>query len=149
MIYRLWNRRKREPEPDLPLVGSRDRQFRGLFAGVPLIIVLVVVTIFALLVFLNSRFMARVAECRTGYNSYPNMQVIDEQEPYFLQPFGRLMTELYSPDPPEEVEAWLNRARAAIMREAVASGDFSDIPGQWWSIEPAANGGSQIVLYCP
>lgn len=148
MIYRLWNRRKREPELEPP-VGSRDRQFRGLFAGVPLIVALVGITIFALLLFLNSRFMARVMECRAGYNSYPNIQVIDEQEPYFLQPFGRLRTELHSADPPSEVEAWLNRARAAIMREAVASGDFRDVPEQWWNIEPAANGGSNIVLYCP
>jgi hypothetical protein len=152
MFYRLLPHRKREQEvvdPAVPSTGSRDRQFRGLFSGVLLIFALVSVTLLGLLLFLHSGFIARVAECREGYNSYPDMQIIEEQAPYFLQPFGAVMTELYSPDPPEQVQEWLNRARAALQREAVVSGDFRNLPSQMLVVEAAENGGSRVMLSCP
>jgi hypothetical protein len=149
MIYRLWNRRKREADLEPPPVGSRDRQFRGLFAGVPLIILLVTISVFALLMVLHSRFMGRVGECRAVYHSHPEMEVIAEQQPYFLQPYGSLTAELYSPDPPEQVREWISRSYAAIMREAVTSGNFSNIPEQSWTIVEAEGGGSRITLTCP
>jgi hypothetical protein len=149
MIYRLWNRRKRDTDPEPPPAGNRDRQFRGLFAGVPLIIGLVVITLGALLLFLHSQFMGRVAQCRESYNANPIMQVVAEQQPYFLQPFGTLTTELFSPDTPEQVQEWFNRARAALMREAMARGDFRSLPEQTWTVEAAEGGGSRVTLTCP
>ncbi len=148
MFYRFWKPRKRDSDPEPPPVGNRDRQWRGLFAGVPLIFGLVIITVLALLLFLHSRFMGHVGDCRAGYSTYPNVQVIDEQQPYFLQPFGTLRADLYSSDSPDAVEAWLNRARAEMMREAMESGDFSSVPSQSWRVT-AANGGSEIVVYCP
>lgn len=149
MIYRLWNRRKREVDLEPPPVGNRDRQFRGLFAGVPLIIGLVVITLGALLLFLHSQFMGRVAQCREAYNANPTIQVVAEQQPYFLQPFGTLTTELYSPELPESARDRLNRARAALQREAVITGDFSNLPEQSWTVVEAEDGGSRITLICP
>jgi hypothetical protein len=149
MFYRLWNRRKREAELEPPPVGNRDRQFRGLFAGVPMIVGLVTLSILALLTFFHIRFMAQVGECRNNSMTNANMEVIAEQAPYFLQPEGSLSTELYSPDPPQQVEASLNRARAAIMREAVVSGDFRNLPTMLWEVAAADEGGSHIILYCP
>lgn len=149
MIYRLWNRRKRDDDLEPQLVGSRDRQFRGLFAGVPLIIVLVVATILALLLFLHSRFMVRVDECRAVYHQHPDMQVISEEQPYFLQPYGSLTTELYSPNPPSQVREWVSRSYAAIMREAMRSGNFSNVPQQTFTVTEAEDGGSRVTLNCP
>ena len=96
-----------DAESDLLPVGNQDRQFRGLFAGTPLIIALVIVSVFALLIFLHSQFMVRVGQCREIYHTNPDMQVIAEQQSYFLQPFGSLRTELYSPNPPEQVREWI------------------------------------------
>lgn len=149
MFYRLWNHRKPEGDPEPPPVGSRDRQFRGIFAGVPLIIGLVTITTIALLVFLNARFIARLNECRNAYVTYPRMEIVSEQEPYFLQPNGILLTELYSPDDPAVVRDWFGRAYGALMRQAVISGDFRDMPQQTWSVEAAEGGGSTIMLTCP
>jgi hypothetical protein len=77
------------------------------------------------------------------------MQIIEEQSPYFLQPFGSLRTELYSPDPSEQVREWLNRARAALEREAVVSGDFRNLPSQTVIVEATDDGGSRVVMTCP
>jgi hypothetical protein len=149
MIYRLWNRRKREVDLEPPPVGNRDRQFRGLFAGVPLIVGLVVITLGVLLLFMHSQFMGRVAQCRESYNTDPDMQIVSEQPPYFLQPFGSLTTELHSTESAEQVQDRLNRARAALQREAVVSGDFRNLPEQSWIVFEAEDGGSRITLTCP
>jgi hypothetical protein len=93
--------------------------------------------------------MGRVAQCRESYNANPIMQVVAEQQPYFLQPFGTLTTELFSPDTPEQVQEWFNRARAALMREAMARGDFRSLPEQTWTVEAAEGGGSRVTLTCP
>ena len=152
MLHHLLPQRKRkdrDAESDLPPVGNRDRRFRGLFAGTPLITALVIVSVFALLIFLHSQFMARVGQCREVYHTNPDMQVIDEQQSYFLQPFGSLRTELYSPDAPGQVREWLSRSYVAEMREAVTSGNFTNMPEQSWTVIAVEDGGSRITLTCP
>jgi hypothetical protein len=152
MIYRLLPPRKPKEEveePATPSVGSWDHQFRGLFSGVLGIVGLVIVTLLVLLLFLHSRFMGQVAECRQAYLGDPNMRIIKEEPPYFLQPFGSLTTELHSTESAEQVQDRLNRARAALQREAVVSGDFSNLPEQTWTVLEAEDGGSRIMLTCP
>lgn len=149
MIYRLWNRRKREVDPEPPPIGNRDRQFRGLFAGVPLIIGLVFVSVLAMLIFLHSQFVGRVGACREVYHTHPEMQVMSEEQPYFLQPNGSLTTEIYAPNPPEQVREWVARSYAAIMRQAVTSGNFGNLPEQSWTVVEAEDGGSRVTLICP
>lgn len=154
MIYRLLPPRKPKEEeevfePATQSVGSWDHQFRGLFSGVLGIVGLVIVTLFLLLLFLHSRFMGQVAECRKAYLDDPNMQIIEEQQPYFLQPFGSLTTKLHSTESVAQVENRLNRARAALQREAVITGDFRNLPNQTWTVVEAEDGGSEITLTCP
>jgi hypothetical protein len=133
-------------DPDPPPVGSHDRRFRGLFAGVPLVIGLVIVSILVLLVVLNARFMQNVAECRVYY---PNATLVAEQQPYFLQPFGQLTSDLTSPDRPDTVTSWYNQHYGEIMRSAVEEGDFSQVTPITWSVSPGEDGGSRIFMLCP
>lgn len=133
-----------EPSP----VGSHDRTNRSVFAGVPVIILLVTVAVLALLLFLNTRFMASVNECRAI--QYPGATVISEQQPYFLQPFGQLSQMLHSPDEPGVVQSWYANYFVSAQREAVVSGDFTqDTPSPNWSVGTAEGGGSEILLVCP
>jgi hypothetical protein len=138
--------RRKPPNPDPPPVGSHDRRFRGLFAGVPLIIGLVTVSVIVLLIFLNARWMGEVRACR---HYYPNATVVAEQQPYFLQPFGQLTTDLTSPDTPDVVEGWYNREYGAAMRAAQESGDLTQITPVTWSVYPGDDGGSRIFMLCP
>ena len=138
--------RRKPPNPDPPPVGSHDRQFRGLFAGVPLIIGLVTVSIIVLLIVLNARFIANVSDCR---HYYPNATIVAEQQPYFLQPFGQLSTDLTSPDSPDMVTSWYNQQYGEIMRSAVEEGDFSQVAPVTWSVYPGDDGGSRIFMLCP
>lgn len=140
----MFSSRSSSPEP--PPVGSHDRRFRGLFAGVPQIAVLVLIAVTLLLIFLNSRFTAAVAACRIYY---PGATVVAEDQPYFLQPFGSLYSELMTPDDPETVTEWYNANYGATMRAAVEEGDFSSITHLTWEVTPADGGGSRIVLVCP
>ena len=142
----FFARPKAPKDPEPPPVGGRDRQFRGLFAGIPFIILLVAGAVFLLLLFLNTRFVASVAECRAYY---PGAEIVNEQPPYFLQPFGELASELYSPDAPEVVTNWYNRTYGAAMRAAVEEGDFSNVSQINWSVTLAEGGGSDILVLCP
>ncbi len=133
-----------EPSP----VGSRDRTSRSLFAGVPIIIVLVIGAVLVVLLILNTRFMASVNECRAI--QYPGATVIDEQQPYFLQPFGQLSQTLHTPDAPDVVTAWYTNYFVSAQREAIVSGDFTqNTPSPNWMVGTAEGGGSEILLVCP
>jgi len=138
--------RRKPPNPDPPPVGSHDRKFRGIFAGVPLVIGLVIVAVFLLLIFLHGRFMENVAACRLYY---PNANVVAEDQPYFLQPFGQLTSLLQSPDAPDVVTTWYNQHYAAAMRSAMAEDNLAAVTPITWEITPADGGGSQIFLLCP
>ena len=138
--------RRNTPNPDPPPVGSHDRQFRSIFAGVPMIIGLVIVALFVLLIILHSRFTQNVATCRVYY---PNATVLAEDQPYFLQPFGQLTSLLHSPDAPTEVTTWYNQHYAAAIRTAMAEDAMTTVTPITWEISPADDGGSQIFLVCP
>ena len=142
----FFSRQKPPADVEPPPVGSHDRRFRGLFAGVPLIIGLVVLSVFVLLIVLNARFMQNVTECR---QYYPGATVVAEQQPYFLQPFGQLTSDLTSPDRPDLVTSWYNQQYGEIMRSAVEEGDFSQVTPITWSVYPGENGGSRIFMLCP
>jgi hypothetical protein len=142
----FFARPKKPKDPEPPPVGGRDRTFRGLFAGIPVILALVAGSTLLMLLFLNNRFVASVAECRTYY---PDAEIVSEEQPYFLQPFGSLATELYSPDAPQTVTDWYNQTYAAGMRSAMAEGDFSNVAPINWEITPAGDGGSRIIVLCP
>lgn len=142
----FFSRRKPPSEVEPPPPGSRDRQFRGLFAGVPFIILLVVIALFSLLVVLNARFRQNVAACRVYY---PNATVVDEQQPYFLQPFGQLTSDLTSPDAPDVVSTWYNQRYAAAVRSAMAEGDVSGVAPITWEVSPGEDGGSRVFMLCP
>ncbi|HYO89707.1 MAG TPA: hypothetical protein VER79_13745 [Candidatus Limnocylindrales bacterium] len=141
----FFSRPKPPKDPEPPPVGSHDRRFRGLFAGIPVILVLVAGSVFLMLLFLNSRFVASVNDCR---DYYPGAQVISEEQPYFLQPFGELASNLYSPDAPEVVTEWFNRSYGSAMRSAIEAGDFTDVAPINWSVTPAEDGGSHILVLC-
>ena len=149
MFYRLWNRRRREPELEPPPVGNRDRQFRGLFAGVPLIIGLVIISVLGLLLVFHTRFMAQVNECRITSMASADLQLIAEEAPYFLQPMGSLTMKFSSDDSPEAVDNALRRIVALAQREGVLTGDFRNVPTMTWEVEAAEGGGSHIILHCP
>lgn len=142
----FFARKKPPADVEPPPVGSHDRRFRGLFAGVPLIILLVAVSIIVLLIFLNARFLSAVNACR---HYYPNATIVAEQQPYFLQPFGHLTTDLTSNDGPDRVTSWYNQQYGAVMRSAVEQGDFSQVTPVTWSVSPGNDGGSQIFMLCP
>ncbi|MFN8377868.1 MAG: hypothetical protein U0452_04280 [Anaerolineae bacterium] len=138
--------RRKPKDQDPPPVGGRDRQFRGIFAGVPLIIGLVTVALFVLLVILNARFVQNVATCRLYY---PDSTVLTEDQPYFLQPFGQLTSLLHSPDAPDVVTTWYNQHYAATVRAAMAEDTLTAITPITWQVTPADDGGSEIFLVCP
>lgn len=129
-------------------VGSHDRTNRSLFAGVPIILVLVIGSVLVVLLILNNRFMASINECRAI--QYPGATMVSEEQPYFLQPFGQLAQELHSADAPDVVSQWYTSYFATSMRAAIEEGDFTDVgPSPNWSVTAAENGGSRILLVCP
>jgi hypothetical protein len=138
------------PEPLID-AGGHDRRFRGLFAGVPVIVLLVSVAVLLLLLVLHDRFMQRVDECRQIYRSDPTVAILEEEAPYFLQPFGGLTSYLSSVDEPSVVLSRFRGLHAAAMRDHVERGDFRGRPLGDLTIDvaPAARGGSEIWIVCP
>ena len=67
--------RRKPKDPTPPPVGSHDRKFRSIFAGIPMIVGLVLVGMFVLLIILHGRFTQNVAACRLYY---PNANVVAE-----------------------------------------------------------------------
>ena len=143
----FFARRKAPKNPEPPPVSGRDPKPRGLFAGVPVVLVLVTGLILLTLLVLNNRFMTAVNACRAA--QYPGATVINEDQPYFLQPFGSLATELHSPDAPDVVTSWYNQTYAAQMRAAIESGELQETGFINWQVTPADDGGSRIFLLCP
>lgn len=137
------------PEPRMD-AGGRDRRFRGLLAGVPAIILLVSVAVLLLLVVLHNRFIQRVDECRQIYRSDPTITILQEEAPYFLQPFGALTSHLSSTDEPSVVLSRFRSMYAASMRDHVESGDLRGRPLGDLTIDaaPAGGGGSEIWIVC-
>lgn len=124
-------------------VGSHNRQFRGIFSGLPLIIVAVIVTAVALTLFLNNR-------CASLFGSailpYPNVELAEE-EANFLGLHRVIHT---TPDSPAQVEEWYRQQWIASMRQAVTSGDFRSTQAQNWII--AAEGDQTLITFattCP
>jgi len=129
-----------EPE----LVGSRDRQFRGLLAGLPIIILLVIVSTSAAAIYMNQR-------CQDHFLSqarvYPGAALVESQHEFL----GLQRLVYATGAAPEQVEQWYSQEYAAMMREAVISGDFSNLPSEDWLVETDGNGGSRVLLmtFCP
>lgn len=129
-----------EPE----LVGSRDRQFRGLLAGLPIIILLVILSTGAFATYLNQRCQDRfLSQVRV----YPGAALVESQHEFL----GLQRLVYATGAAPEQVEQWYSQAYAAMMRAAVISGDFSSLPSEDWLVEADGNGGSRVLLmtFCP
>ena len=138
--------RRKPKDPTPPPAGSHDRKFRSIFAGIPMIFGLVLLGVFVLLIILHGRFTGNVATCRLYY---PNANVLHEDQPYFLQPFGQLTSLLHSPDAPDVVTTWYNQHYAAAVRAAMAENNLISVTPITWEVTPADDGGSQIFLICP
>ncbi|MCC6805121.1 MAG: hypothetical protein IT319_19735 [Anaerolineae bacterium] len=129
------------------MMALNFRDNRGVFAGVGVIIVAVIVTVGAVAVILNTRCtntfwdVARV---------YPGAALV-ESESTFL---GLQRAVYHTDDAPETVESWYAQQRAAALREGVTSGDFSEVPeanpGRVITAD-TTNGGSLITFAatCP
>jgi|GEM_PF-4434187 hypothetical protein len=132
-----------------PPPGTRQRHPRSIFAGVPLITVLVLIAVLGTAVFLNNRFVAALEDCRALMRLYPNMQIVSEQEPGFLQVSGLLRGVYQTDEPASAVENELNRQYARALRENLASEGASDRLSRSWSIESLEDGGSLVTQWCP
>jgi hypothetical protein len=117
---------------------------RTVFGGVGVIIVAVAVTFMGLALFLQNR-------CVTNFNDgifeYPNAEIV-QQESAFL---GVQRVVYATDDPPADVESWYAQQRASLQRQAVESGDFSNIPQDAWLIVPNESNGTHIIFEttCP
>ncbi len=123
------------------------RDNRGVFAGVGVIIVAVIVSVSALATVVYTR-------CTNTFwdtaQVYPGAELI-ESDSTFL---GLQRAVYHTDDAPETVEAWYAQQRAAALREGVTSGDFSEVPAERNDrviAADAANGGSLITFAatCP
>jgi hypothetical protein len=129
--------------------GRLERQSRPIWAGVPVIVGLVLVTGIALVIFLSGQFAARVESCRQIARGIPGLTLVSEQPMGFLQVNGVLESVYTSPDGPETVQQAFNTASAAIMRQAVESGDFRNTVGTTTSVTANDAGGSTVTVVCP
>lgn len=128
----------------MPPVGSHDRQFRGLLAGLPIIIVLVIISTSAVAITMNQRCQDRFI---TQARVYPGAGLVESRHDFL----GQQRLVYATGDAPEQVEQWYSQAYAALMREAVVSGDFSNLPSEEWLVEADESGGSRVLLmtFCP
>jgi hypothetical protein len=129
--------------------GRLERQSRPVWAGVPVIVALVVVTGIALVIFLSGQFAARVESCRQIARGIPGLTLVSEQPMGFLQVNGTLESMYASADDPETVRQAFNAASAASMRQAVESGDFRNTISTTTSITANDAGGSMVTVLCP
>ncbi len=127
------------------------RQKRGIFRGLGIITLLVIITVIGFSVFMNAR-------CQSAFWDhlavYPGAVKLEE-EAVFL---GVQRVVYHSADAPEAINQWYaaqNAAEnAAQMREQVLSGDFGDTGNAAtpnWVIETDGQGGSTIMqaAICP
>lgn len=129
--------------------NAYPRSGRSVFAGLPVIILLVIVSVFALAIVLHLRFMSQVNDCRANAALYPDLQLVSEQPPDFLQLYGALRSNFYAPVPPDEAEDTIRRVQTQIRRAAVVSGDFNELPTGTFVVDPAEGGGSTILMLYP
>lgn len=128
-------------------MASNFRDNRGIFAGLGVIILAVIVTVSALTIVVNTR-------CTNAFwdpaRLYPGAELV-ESDSTFL---GLQRAVYHTDDSPSTVEAWYTQQRAAAMREGVISGDFTEVP----AVDPGrvitadtTNGGSLITFAatCP
>ncbi len=121
-----------------PPVGSHDRQFRGVFAGLWLIIACVIASFSVLSFVMNSRCQAAF---RSTIYHYPGAQVITDQAEYL----GTQRVIMTTTDDTAQVEQWFIGQVSQVMRRAVVTGDFTNIPARNWLIEPLENSGADGV----
>lgn len=137
---------------DVPTVGNRDPQPRGLFAGLPIIILATTVLILAAFGFFNRRFLDNVNACRAMYRELEDVQVISEEEAAFLQVNGQLSSEFTSGETPAALESRFRQANAAAIREAMTSGNLrtqgAAMRGSW-TVSTQEDGGTLVTMICP
>ncbi|MEO8393837.1 MAG: hypothetical protein ABI700_12670 [Chloroflexota bacterium] len=114
------------------------RNPRGIFAGLGVIVVAVVVTVTVFSVILNDR-------CESAFwnnmQVYPGAQQV-EKESVFL---GVQRVVYSSPDSASAIDAWYNIQRAKQIGAGVQSGDLKSAPPQNWLIEPDAQGNGSLI----
>lgn len=122
------------------------RDNRGTFAGVGIITLAVIGTVIAFSVFLHQRCANVFWDER---DLYPGAELI-ESESQFL---GLQRAVYHSPDAPDVVSTWYQQRKAALMRDAVTSDDYT--AAREPSLSPlvetdAERGGSLLTLaaYC-
>mgnify|MGYP001426013706 CR=1 FL=1 len=123
------------------------RDNRSIVSGLGFITVAVVITVIAFALLLNNRCVNTFLNDRM---LYPNATLVEE-EAHFL---GIQRMVYHSPDTPEMVNDWYNRQNTNSMRDAVTSGNFSNVRQLIVPVQVAANdenGGSTLTfaVVCP
>lgn len=106
---------------------------RGIFGGVGVIIVAVVVTTTVLALVLNQRCLSSFANNRLVY---PSAELVGQVSTFL----GLQRAVYHTPDTSSAVEAWYQGQRNVELRNAVTSGDFSLVSAANWMIAPADEG---------
>jgi hypothetical protein len=117
----------------------------------------VVLVTIVLVVGLHLLFVQRVNECRDHALSFFEAEGIETvlhtpPDVGFLQLTGSTVMAFDIPLPPADAQTTVARIEAAAMRQAVVSGDFSDVRGMptgRYTISAPETGGSTIAVVCP
>lgn len=123
--------------------GYMPQSGRSIFAGFIPITLAVIVMIGSLSLYLQNK-------CVSNFNEsiilYPDAELI-HQEAVFL---GMQRMVYRTTDSPVEVEGWLNQQRSTALRNAVQSGNFSEVPPNAWQLY-ADNNATNIIFeaMCP
>ena len=107
---------------------KRDK--RSILSGLGIVVLLVILSTGGAAALLNNR-------CQTDFRDslvvYPGAEMVLEEYPFL----STQRVVYHTADAPDAVEAWYGAYSAELKRNAVVSGDFSDMPVENWLIEPA------------
>ncbi len=129
------------------MTGGRDPQSRGIFAGVALVFMLVVVVGFGLMLFLHFRWTNRIDLCRSTFRDVPGLTIIEEDAMPLWQVDGPVIIEFETAAAVSVVEQSMNQHYAMLMREGIESGDLRNRPTRSWTIEATENG-TRVSITC-
>lgn len=141
----------------VPTLGHRDRQFRGIFAGVIPITICVIFFIGGTYFVLDRWYSGRLEACQSALYVYPGSVILSRLDTPVTQPFGIIKTEMEmaTVDDTPTVQQWYSTTWGRYVRQQVQDRDRTEplsIPPRGWEIEPNPDGnGSLIHLtgYCP
>jgi hypothetical protein len=121
------------------------RNSRSLFAGLGVIVVLVIALVGAVAAVLNLRCQAYF---RANLLIYPDAEMVSEESAFL----GRQQVIFYTPAALNVVETWYTSEQARQMRAMVSSGDFQTVPAESWNITPSPDRPGSLIEFsrtCP